>query len=278
MPITSATSAKVAATLVAELATTKEQMRESQRLRYRVFARELGAHVQMPLPGHEADRYDHYCHHLLVRDRHSGEVVASTRILTDTQSRLGGGFYSEAEFDFSPVLALPGRIIEIGRTCVAPAYRNGGAISVLWLALARFMVIHRVDYMIGCASIGLRDGGAQAQAITEQLRTSHFTPANLRTRPRDPLPRIVGDRPTDPPSGSLPPLLKAYLRLGARVCGEPCLDRAFNVADLPILLDVDRLDARYRRHFVHNRATTAVSTPIPPPIRTARHAHRATLR
>ncbi|MEJ2479605.1 MAG: GNAT family N-acyltransferase [Acidihalobacter sp.] len=258
--------------LVAELATTQQQVRESQRLRYRVFAEEMGAHVHTALPGHEADAYDRYCHHLLVRNRRSGEVVASARILTDTQSRLCGGFYSESEFDFSAVLARPGRVIEIGRTCVAPDCRNGAAIGVLWSALARFMIIHRVDYMIGCASISLRDGEGRARAIAEHVRTRHFAPEALRTHPHNPLgATAAGDLAV-----TMPPLLRAYLRLGAWVCGAPCLDREFNVADLPILLDVDRVDPRYMRHFVHSKAAAPPPTLTTAASRAPSHAYGET--
>lgn len=243
----------VQAQLVAELATSEAQIRESQRLRYRIFADEMGAQVHSTAPGHETDGYDPYCHHLLVRDARSGEVIGSTRILTDTQSRLSGGFYSESEFDLSPILALPGRIIEIGRTCIHPDYRTGAAIGVLWSALGRFMSIHRVDYMIGCASIGLRDGGHEAQAIMARIRhQGHLSPAELRVRPRNPL--AMNPSHGTLSSLSIPPLLKAYLRLGAWICGEPCEDKAFNVADLLILLEVDRLNPRYGRHFLQTGA------------------------
>ena len=261
MPSTQAARQGNGPSLVAELATSQQQLHESQRLRYRIFAEEMGARVHTALPGHEADAYDRYCHHLLVRNLRSGEVMASTRILTDTQSRLCGGFYSESAFDFSAVLARPGRIIEIGRTCIAPDCRNGAAIGVLWSALARFMIIHRVDYMIGCASISLRDGGAGAQAIAEHVRTHHFAPEALRTYPHKPL----GTASAGDLSATMPPVLKAYLRLGAWVCGDVSLDREFNVADLPILLDIDHVNPRYMRHFVHGKAaplptfTTAAS-------------------
>ncbi|AOU97167.1 hypothetical protein BI364_03365 [Acidihalobacter yilgarnensis] len=237
--------------LVAELATTDSQVSESQQLRYRIFAEEMGALVHSTSPGLETDGFDHYCHHLLVRDTRSGEVIGSTRILTDTQSRLSGGFYSESEFDLGPILGLPGRIIEIGRTCIHPDYRNGVAISVLWSALGRFMSIHRVDYMIGCASIGLRDGGQEAHAIMARIRKQgYLSPAELRVAPRHPLETMPGRGTLSPLS--IPPLLKAYLRLGAWICGEPCEDKAFNVADLLILLEVDRLNPRYGRHFLHS--------------------------
>lgn len=239
--------------LVAEIASTEAQVRESQRLRFRVFADEMGAKVPAVAAGLDSDGFDPYCHHLLVRDTRTGEVVGSTRILTDTQSRLSGGFYSESEFDLRPVLALTGRMIEIGRTCIHPHYRNGSAISVLWSTLGRFMSIHRVDYLIGCASIGLKDGGHEVQAIMTQIQQGdHFAPHHLRVTPHQPL-EMPPSRDTLSYS-SIPPLLKAYLRLGAWICGEPSEDKAFNVADLLILLEVDRLSPRYGRHFLHTGA------------------------
>lgn len=275
MPSLQATRQGNGPSLVAELATSQQQVRESQRLRYHVFAEEMGARVHTALPGHEADAYDRFCHHLLVRDIRSGEVVAGTRILTDTQSRLCGGFYSETGFDFSAVLARPGRVIEIGRTCVAPHYRNGTAIGVLWSALARFMIIHRVDYMIGCASISLRDGGAEAQTIAEHLRASHFAPESLRTYPHRPLAATTAGTATATTT-AMPPLLKAYLRLGAWVCGDPCLDREFNVADLPLLLDIDRLNPRYMRHFVHSRTAAPTATFMTAACGATKHAYGET--
>lgn len=274
MPSSPAPCSNTAPRLAAELAAHPQQVRESQRLRYRVFAEEMGARVHTTQPEHEADAYDRFCHHLLVRNLETGEVVGSTRILTDTQSRLCGGFYSESEFDFSSVLALPGRIIEIGRTCVSPECRNGAAIGVLWSALARFMIIHRVDYMIGCASISLRHGTGQAQAITAHFRERHSAPERLRTFPHRPLPETAS---TTMSSQAMPPLLKAYLRLGAWICGDPCLDLEFNVADLPILLDVDRIDRRYLRHFLSGRSRAKAPDLSPAGTRTHAHAYGETL-
>ncbi len=234
-----------------ELAVRAEDIRQVQQLRYRVFASELGAQLKSQQAGVDSDFYDHYCHHLLVRDIRTGAVVGSTRILTDTEARRAGGFYSESEFDLSAILAVPGRFMEIGRTCVEPAYRNGATIAVLWSGLGRFMEDHHFDYLMGCASISMEDGGNQVHRAMDRLRRDHMSPPDRRVVPYTPVPpraELVGPSRSEPLA--LPPLLKAYMRLGAQVCGEPCWDPAFNVADVFVLLNVEHLQKRYVRHFL----------------------------
>lgn len=244
---------KNARSLVVELAPDHGAVLASQRLRYRVFAEEMGAKLESGSEELDRDFYDPYCQHLLVRDGNNGEVIASTRILTDDQARQIGSFYSESEFDLSGLMPLPGRVMEIGRTCVDARYRNGGAISVLWSGLAQFMSIHRFDYLMGCASVGLGDGGAQINAIMRSIRADYMSQESRRVRPRLELPAS----PVTAAQPCLPPLLKAYLRLGARVCGEPCWDPDFNVADVFVLLDLDDLSPRYQRHFLQRAAQPA---------------------
>jgi putative hemolysin len=229
------------------LAADADAVRESQRLRYRIFAEEMGAQLESGESGLDQDHYDSYCHHLLVRDNASGEVVGSTRILTDDQAQLAGGFYSQNEFDLNGLLPLPGRIMEVGRTCIHSDYRSGGAIAVLWSGLARFMFINRFEYMMGCASIPMLDGGYQAHAIMEQIRDKYLADPEQRVAPRLALPDINQIPAADV---FMPPLLKAYLRLGAKVCGEPCWDPDFSVADVFILLDMEHVNPRYQRHFL----------------------------
>ncbi len=215
------------------LARGPEEIAETQRLRFRVFGQEMGARVHAP-GGLEQDRFDPFCHHLYVRDAGSGEMVSSTRILTGRGARGAGGFYSEGEFDLGPIAALSGEVIEIGRTCVHRDYRSGAAIGMLWAGLAGFVELNRVDYLFGCASVPMRDGGVQAAAIMDQVRGRYLSPAHLRVTPRNPLPEVRLDAKVRP---VVPPLLKAYLRLGAWVCGEPCWDEAFGVADIFVLLE-----------------------------------------
>jgi putative hemolysin len=230
------------------LAASAEDVRAAQRLRHQVFVEEMGARLPSDEPGIESDRFDPYCQHLLVRDAAAGRVVGCYRILTDTQAQRAGGYYSQTEFDLTRVLAMPGRLIEVGRTCVHPDYRNGAVIGLLWSGLARFMLMHRYDYLMGCASIALAGGMGPVGAVWQTLASSHLSPPEWRVFPKTPLPVLPEAAPGA--AAELPPLIKGYLRLGAQVCGEPAWDPAFNVADLFLLLSLDRLDGRYAQHFI----------------------------
>lgn len=234
--------------LYVELASGEEDVREAQRLRYQIFGVEMGARLQGADQGLDSDGLDPYCQHLLVREAATGRVVGCTRILTDDSARRIGRFYSEGEFDLGPVLALPGRRIEIGRTCIAPAYRQGAGIGVLWSGLAGFIQLHGFDYLFGCASVPLGEQDLQAAAIMNRLRRHAMAPVELRVTPRVPL--LADAAPDETLDAPLPTLLKAYVRLGAQACGEPCRDPDFGVADILMLLDVDRLRPAYSRHFM----------------------------
>lgn len=231
------------------LAAHEDVVREAQRLRYRVFAGELGARLPTRIPGVDHDIYDPYCEHLVVRNEDSGEVVGTYRILAPENARRIGGYYSENEFDLTRLNHLRPRLVEIGRSCVHPDYRNGATIALLWGGLARYMRERGHEYLIGCASISMADGGHTAASLYNRLAAQR-APLEYRVFPRCPLPlaALRGDMPAE-----APPLIKGYLRAGAWICGEPAWDPDFNTADLPILLPMSRTDARYARHFLGTR-------------------------
>ncbi len=230
------------------LASTAEDVRAAQRLRYKVFVDEMGARLDCAQPGIEADRFDAYCQHLLVRCMDTGEVVGCYRILTDAQASEAGSYYSETEFDLTRILSIPGRFIEVGRTCVHPDFRRGSTIALLWNGLARFITMNRIDYLIGCASIPLGTGTRKASLIYDRLASSHLAPAAWRVFPKVPLPTIQLANAEE--AAEVPPLVKAYLRVGAKICGAPAWDPDFNVADLFIMLRTDNIAQRYTRHFL----------------------------
>jgi len=240
------------------LAQTPEQVLQTQKLRYRIFAEELGAQIDGGSEGIDHDQYDAHCRHLIVTEPDTGRIVACTRILTDDRAPKVGGFYSSGEFDLAMIDALPGRLMEIGRTCVDPEFRNGAVIATLWQGIASFIINEGFDYLFGCASIGLEDGGAAAHAILSQIRSKHLAPDSQRVRPYIPLP-AADSRPTEKPR--MPPLLKAYLSLGAKACGDAYWDRDFNCADVFMLLNVSDLHPRYARHFLgrQGEATPAMA-------------------
>jgi putative hemolysin len=232
---------------VAEIARDEAAIRATQALRYRVFAEEMGAHLHSRIEGLDYDEIDDYCDHLLVRDTQTGHVVACTRLLTDAQARRLGRFYSEGEFELEGVLALPGRFLEIGRTCVDPTQRGSVVLGTLWNGLAEYVNTGRFDYLMGCASISPGPSGFAVDAVYRRIEPEQFGPPELRVKPRIPVPaakRCLRDE------SGIPPLLQAYLRLGCWVCGEPFWDEDFNVMDVFILLDLSRMQARYERRFI----------------------------
>lgn len=227
------------------LAHNSDDILEAQRLRYRVFAGELGANLPTRTPGVDHDIYDPWCEHLIVRDDNSGEIVGTYRILPPENARRIG-YYSENEFDLTRLQHLRPRLVEIGRSCVHPDYRSGATITLLWAGLARYMQENGYDTLMGCASISMADGGHIAASLYNRLK-DQLGPAEYRVFPRCPLPlaALQQDVPAE-----LPPLIKGYLRAGAWVCGEPAWDPDFNTADLPILMPMSRVEGRYAKHFM----------------------------
>ena len=229
------------------LAVDDADIREAQRLRYQVFAEEMGARLASPLPGHDVDLYDPHCDHLLVRELDSGAVVGTYRVLTPEAAKRLGAYYSEQEFDLTRLQHLRPRMAELGRSCVHPAHRSGGVITRLWMGLADYMTRYGYDYVMGCASIGMGDGGHLAADVYRQLAANHLAPVEWHTLPRCRLPiESLGEHT----GVSLPPLIKGYTRAGAMVCGEPAWDPDFNTADLLMLLPMAQLNRSYARRFL----------------------------
>jgi len=232
-----------------------DEVREAQRLRHDVYAGEMGAILSNALPGHDVDLFDDYCEHLLVRDAASGQVIGTYRVLTPGQARRAGSTYCDLEFDLTRLRGIRDHMVELGRSCVHPDHRHGGVIMALWGALAGFMARNRLDTMVGCASIpmqhegphGMVGGGHAAASIWRQVRERHLASVEFHVRPRLPLPveELDDSLPVEPPA-----LIKGYLRLGAKVLGAPAWDPDFNVADLPMMMRLADLPARYRRHFL----------------------------
>lgn len=229
------------------LATCKGEILEAQKLRYRVFAEELGANLKSRIPGVDRDIYDPFCDHLIVRDERAGKIVGTYRILSPSAAQRIGCYYSETEFDLTRLIHLRSRMAEVGRSCIDADYRGGAVIALLWSGLARYMQKNEYDYLIGCASISMADGGHRAASLYNQLKDEHAAPPEYRVFPRHALPlaHLRGDLDCE-----APPLIKGYLRAGAWICGEPAWDPDFNTADLPVMMPMNRLTGRYAKHFM----------------------------
>jgi putative hemolysin len=241
------------------IATTDAEIDAVQALRYRVFYEEMGA-----VPGDAArrsqrdtDAFDAVADHLLVVDHAIGPgpegVVGTYRLIRQPAAARLGRFYSADEYDISTVIAFPGQVLELGRSCVHQGYRGRSAMQLLWRGIAAYVFLHRIDLMFGCASLAGTDPAAIAPELT-YLYHNHLAPPALRPRA---LPdRYVDMRRLEPGTfdprravAALPPLIKGYLRLGGFVGDGAVIDRQFNTTDVAVVVKTDLVTDKYYRHY-----------------------------
>jgi putative hemolysin len=233
--------------LAVRFAESRDEIRAAQRLRWRVFAGELGARLGSREHGVDEDIFDEHCRHLVVHDESAGEIIGTYRLLPPEAAKRMGCCYADAEFDLTRLWRLRPALVEVGRSCIHPDHRSGAVIALLWSGLARYMLANRYQYLAGCASMSMADGGRGAAAVWRGIREKHLAPIEFQVQPRRRL--MVDDAAAGTPA-EVPPLIKAYLRCGAWVCGEPAWDPEFNTADFFMLLPMMRISARYARHFL----------------------------
>ena len=243
------------------LADTDELIKEAQALRYRVFGREMGAKLKTEAEGLDYDEVDSYCDHLVVYDNINKKIVGYTRLLNQDQAKSLGRYYSQDEFDMTPILALPGRFLEVGRTCVDPDYRGGAVLTTLWSSLVQYALEGQYNYLIGCASITPGPSGYAIDAVFRNIDEKNIATTDIQVTPRIKVPAELRCQRDE---SGIPPLLKAYLRFGALICGEPYWDEDFNCMDLFVLLPLDQLKERYSKHYMkgyqaNNEIETAAS-------------------
>ncbi len=238
------------------LAETAEDLRAAQRLRYEVFVSELGG--DGPLVDHdhrlERDRFDPFCDHLILADTaKNGAVMGVYRLLRDDQARQAGQFYSEDEYDLSLLKSSGRRLMELGRSCLAPAYRGGSAMYHMWNGLARYICDNQIDILFGVASFHGTNPQALAQPLA-LLHHRHLAPEALRVRaqpshyqPMDLLPEDQLDRRAA--MLQVPALIKAYLRLGGYVGDGAFVDHAFNTTDICLVMDTHLLREKQKNIY-----------------------------
>lgn len=232
--------------LSTRLAVSPSDLRAAQALRYRVFVSELGG--DGPCVDHDArleqDSFDPYFDHLLLIDNdRGGQVVGVYRLLPGDRLGPDGQFYSDAEFDLTPLRRSGWRLLELGRSCVDPAYRGGLAMMLMWQALANYALDRNAQILFGAASFPGTDLSSLAQPLS-WLHHNHLAPQELRVRSKPcRLDYLVAPQDVDARAAKrfIPPLIRSYLRLGASVGEGAFVDRAFNTTDVCIILDVARL-------------------------------------
>ncbi|WP_245640614.1 GNAT family N-acetyltransferase [Polynucleobacter sinensis] len=228
-------------------ANSPSEIKEAQRLRYKVFAEEMGANLPKNTENLDIDDFDTYCDHLLIRDQETLKVVGTYRVLPPHKALEIGRLYSDSEFDLSRLNHLRPKLVELGRSCVHKDYRSGAVIMALWSGLAQYMQKNDYEIMLGCASIPMADGGHFAASLYNSLSNEQMAPVENHAFPRLPLPldRLNGGLEVEPP-----PLIKGYLKLGAKICSAPAWDPEFNTADVLTMLRLSEINPRYAKHFL----------------------------
>jgi putative hemolysin len=250
------------------LSTDPAYIEAAQRLRYDVFSSEPGFALTGLDAGIDVDRFDEHCDHLLVREDNSGELVGCYRMLSPTGAVAAGGLYTATEFDIRALDSLRPSLVEMGRAVVRQDHRNGAVVLLMWAGILAYLDRCGYDYVTGCVSVPVNgnagDGGppgTQIRGVRDFVLRRHGAPAGFRVHPHRPV--IIGGRPLDdiaPPARPvIPPLMRGYLRLGARICGEPAYDADFGVGDFPALLDRRHADMRYLRRLRSVSAATEVA-------------------
>ncbi|MAY88569.1 MAG: ornithine-acyl-ACP acyltransferase [Pseudooceanicola sp.] len=235
------------------LAQTSEDLRAAQALRYDVFVRELGAGGEMVdhVEGLERDRFDDHVDHMLLIDDAVGRVVGVYRLLQQQQAQALGGFYSEGEYDLTPLKTSGRRLLELGRSCLARDYRGGIGMHHMWQGLADYVRDREIDVLFGTASFHGTDAQALAEPLT-MLHLNHLAPPELRVRALEkhyqPMNLVAPDRlDRRRAMVAVPALIKAYLRLGGTVGDGAYVDHTFNTTDVCLILDTARMNDRSRR-------------------------------
>ncbi len=239
---------------VVRLAASEMEYRAAYRLRFEVFNLELNEGLDSAfINGEDTDPFDAVCDHLIVQQVQTKRVVGTYRIQTGVKAGLSLGYYSEQEFDFAPYESIRGELIELGRACVHKDYRNYDVLNLLWHGISRYAHETGARYLVGCSSLTTQHQ-EEGWAAYRRLER-HLAPPALRTTPTqsyrlEPLEVELADDLPDPPR-----LLRMYLMLGAYICGEPAIDRAFKTIDFLTLLDLQQLAPSFRVRYLGQKQT-----------------------
>jgi len=224
-----------------KLASTAHEFRAALRLRYEVFNLELREGLQSShSTGYDFDPFDAMLDHLIVKCRYTQRVIGTYRLQTGVTAARNTGYYGEQEFDFTPFEPLRRQVLELGRACIHHEHRNTQVLMLLWKAIAQYGMQHGCRYLIGCSSLTSQDAAVGA-AVYHKLKKFLVAP-ELQTTPQ---PRYFCDlasaAPPESEAAKVPKLLRAYLTIGAQICGPPALDGDFGTIDFLTLLDLARV-------------------------------------
>jgi putative hemolysin len=248
--------------LEVRLARDAEEIAAAQEVRFRVFYDELGARrdAVTAVERRDSDRFDSVCDHLLVLDTAirgpaTAQIVGTYRLLRQESAIAAGGFYSDEEFQLEALIARhPGRrFLELGRSCVLPAYRSKRTIEVLWQGIWAYINHYDIATMTGCASFPGVVPAAHAMALS-YLAQNHRASGEWDVRAVPSRYRIMDLMPSEAvvekaAVRAMPALIKGYLRLGARFADGCVVDHDFGTTDVLVVLPAEFVSMRHVQYF-----------------------------
>ena len=241
------------------LAESEAEIAACQALRYRVFYEEMSASPtpEMAATKRDFDSFDPVCVLLIGIDAKKGSgaagIVATYRLLRRSGAERRGQFYSIDEYDISKIVAHPGEILELGRSCVDAAYRSKMVMQLLWKGISDYVFHFKIEVMFGCASFPGIDPAEHATTLS-YLHHRHMAPPEFRPRA---VPSRYVSMDMKPMSeiderralASLPPLIKGYLRLGGFVGDGAVIDEQFGTIDVSVIVVTDLVSDKYYKHY-----------------------------
>ena len=242
--------------LEVRLAENQYEIEQTLALRYNVFNLEMGEGLPESRQSQkDRDEYDYYYDHLIVKDETNDKIVGTYRILKRSAARQNIGFYSENEFDLKKIYDFKEEVAEVGRSCVHQDYRDGSVISLLWSGFGEYMLQNNIRYLMGCGSSHSTDPIAASQTYAYLRENDALTSDELGVTPYpshilegfDPN-YVIDDLKSI--TKTIPPIIKGYVRLGAKICGYPALDLVFGTTDVFVLFDRKEIDTRYGKHYI----------------------------
>ena len=240
-----------------KLAENPEEVEKALRLRYEVFNLEQGKGLkECDKKGVDSDEFDEFCLHLLVIEKGTEKVIGTYRIHLGSIANTAKGFYSAREYEVRGLGEISNYCVELGRSCVAPKYRTGTIVALMWGGIGELLNRAALRFMLGCVSLETMNPAAgwalhryfqKKHLMSEILEAEPRIQYKLENAPEQEIQNLLQDETAL--KIFLPPLFKGYLRLGCKICGNPALDNEFGTIDFLIIVDKQKVPERYMRHF-----------------------------
>ncbi len=234
-----------------KLTTSKKEIEKALKLRFNVFNLEMGEGLESSyLTQKDEDEFDKQCHHLIITDKQTDEVVGTYRLQHSKMAKAGIGFYSDTEFNLSMLgEEILEKAVELGRSCIAKEYRSNRVLFLLWRGIANYLFFNKKRYLFGCCSLNTQDPVAGI-TLLEHLKEEGHVDDSIHLTPRDDYALPSGIKPDPDLQIDLPPLMRMYLKYGAKIIGQPALDKDFKTIDYFILFDLQRLDPEMFKNYL----------------------------